>query len=305
MTTLSPELFEIVGSDAFESNVISRPMITYWQDAWRRLKKKPIAMIALFILIIMIILCIIGPYIRGFDLFLMDVKNKNLPPDATYWFGTDNLGRDLFSRIWLGSRASILVAIVCTTIQIVLGSIVGGVMAYLGGWVDELLMRIIEILSSIPSLLLTMLIMIIFGNGYISLLIALSAVSWTGAARQVRGQILQLREMEYVTAAEALGSRPRWMILKHLLPNTMGILILIAATSIPSFIFMEAGLSFLGIGLQPPNMSLGVLISLGQQNLTFHPYQLYYPALVLCIIVLCFNLLGDGLRDALDPKLRQ
>ena len=147
MTTLSPEMFEIVGSDAFESNVISRPLITYWQDAWRRLKKKPIAMIALFVLIVMIILCIIGPYIRGFDLFLMDVKNKNVPPNATYWFGTDNLGRDLFSRIWLGSRASILVAIVCTTIQIVLGSIVGGTMAYLGGWVDEVLMRIIEILT--------------------------------------------------------------------------------------------------------------------------------------------------------------
>ena len=178
-------------------------------------------------------------------------------------------------------------------------------MAHFGGWVDEVLMRIIEVINSIPSLLLTILIMMILGNNLFALLVALSVTAWCNTARQVRGMIKQLRETEYVYAAEVLGAKPLRIILKHYVPNMLGILILDTATAIPMFIFTEAGLSFLGIGLKAPSISLGVLISMGQQNMDFYPSQLLFPCLVLCIIVMAFNLLGDGLRDALDPKLKK
>lgn len=305
MTELNKDMFEVIGCDNLNSDAIVRPTITYWQDAWRRLKKNPIAMVSLVVLILLTIMVIIGPYIRGLDYTTINAADKNLNPNSKYWFGTDSLGRDMFSRIWYGGRVSIAVALCCTAIQVVLGSLYGGVMAYFGGWVDELMMRIIEVLSSIPHLLVTILIMMVLGNSMFSLLIALSITSWVGTARQMRGQIMQLREAEYVLAAQALGAAPGRIIIKHLIPNTIGILILNTAVSIPGYIFSEAGLSFLGMGLQPPSTSWGVLISAGQQQMDFYPYQLFFPALMLCITVLAFNLLGDGLRDALDPRLRQ
>lgn len=297
--------FEIIGCENTDKNVISRPTITYWQDAWRRLKKNKIAITSLLILIALVVLVIIGPTMRHYDYISIKAADKNLAPSAKYWFGTDNLGRDLYARTWLGARVSMTVALVCTVIQIVLGSIYGGTMAYLGGRTDDVMMRIIEFMTSIPSLLVTILIMLVLGNNMFALLIALSVTSWCGTARQMRGLILQLKTSEYVLAARALGASPKRIIIKHLIPNTLGILILITASSIPTYIFTEAGLSFLGMGLQPPDISLGILISFGQQSMDFYPYQLFYPALILCITVLAFNLLGDGLRDALDPRLRQ
>lgn len=305
MTELNKDMFEVIGCDNLNSDAIVRPTITYWQDAWRRLKKNPVAMVSLVILMILTVMVIIGPYIRGLDFTTINAVDKNLDPNSKYWFGTDNLGRDMFSRLWYGGRVSISVALSCTAIQVIVGSLYGGVMAYFGGWVDEIMMRIIEVLNSIPHLLITILIMLVLGNSMFSLLVALSITSWVGTARQMRGQIMQLRESEYVLAAQALGAAPGRIIIKHLIPNTIGILILNTASSIPSYVFSEAGLSFLGMGLQPPSTSWGVLISAGQQQMDFYPYQLFFPALMLCLTVLAFNLLGDGLRDALDPRLRQ
>ena len=190
-------------------------------------------------------------------------------------------------------------------IQVVVGCLYGSIMAYFGGIVDEIMMRILEIITAIPSLLVTILIMIAMGNSAVSLLIALCIASWCQTARVVRGQIMQLRESEYVMAAEALGERPLKIIVRHLLPNIMGILILEVATAIPGYIFQEAGLSFIGLGLKAPSISLGLLISNGQAVMNSHVNQLIFPALVLCIMVLAFNLLGDGLRNALDPKFRK
>jgi oligopeptide transport system permease protein len=178
-------------------------------------------------------------------------------------------------------------------------------MGYFGGWVDEVMMRLIEILSSIPSLLLTIIIMIALGNSMGSLLVAMSITSWCGTARQIRGQVLQLRESEDIMAAQALGAPAKRVLLRHLLPNTMGLLILDVTMSIPGYIFQEAGLSFLGLGLKTPAISLGLLISAGQLVMTSHPNQLLFPALTLSLIVLAFNLFGDGLRDALDPRMRK
>ena len=300
-----PEDFQVVGYTLEEANRIDRPTISYWQDAWRRLKKNPVAMASLVVLVILIIMCIIGPYIRGYDFITKNVKMKNRGCSAEYWFGTDYLGRDLFSRVWMGARASIIIALVATALKRVVGTIYGAVMAHFGGWVDDLMMRIIEVINSLPSLLLTILIMMILGNNLFALLVALSITAWCSTARQVRGMIKQLKETEYVYAAEVLGASPMRIISKHYVTNMLGILILNASTAIPGFIFTEAGLSFLGIGLTAPEISLGVLISLGQQTIDFYPTQLLFPCLVLCIIVMAFNLLGDGLRDARDPKLRQ
>lgn len=300
-----PEDFEVVGYSLEEANRIDRPTISYWQDAWRRLKKNPVAMASLVVLALLIVMCIIGPYIRGYDFVTKNVKMKNQGVSAEYWFGTDYLGRDLFSRVWMGARASIIIALVATALKLVVGTIYGAIMAHFGGWVDDLMMRIIEVINSLPSLLLTILIMMILGNNLFALLVALSITAWCSTARQVRGMIKQLKETEYVYAAEVLGAKPMHIISKHYVTNMLGILILNASTAIPGFIFTEAGLSFLGIGLTAPEISLGVLISLGQQTIDFYPTQLLFPCLVLCIIVMAFNLLGDGLRDALDPKLRQ
>lgn len=300
-----PEDFQVVGYTLEEANRIDRPAISYWQDAWRRLRKNPVAMASLVVLVILIIMCIIGPYIRGYDFITKNVKMKNRGCSAEYWFGTDYLGRDLFSRVWMGARASIIIALVATALKLVVGTIYGAIMAHFGGWVDDLMMRIIEVINSLPSLLITILIMMILGNNLFALLVALSITAWCSTARQVRGMIKQLKETEYVYAAEVLGASPMRIISKHYVTNMLGILILNASTAIPGFIFTEAGLSFLGIGLIAPEISLGVLISLGQQTIDFYPTQLLFPCLVLCIIVMAFNLLGDGLRDALDPKLRQ
>lgn len=302
---LTPEDFVTVGPDRAGANTLVRTPITYWQDAWRRLKKNRVAMVSMVVVIILFLFCIFAPILRGYDYVTMAPLNKNLDPSAQYWWGTDNLGRDLFSRVWVGARVSFIVAISCTVIQLVIGCLYGGAMGYFGGWVDELLMRIIEIISSVPGLLLTIIIMIALGNGMGALLVAMCVTSWCGTARQIRGQIMQLRESEYVLAAETLGVSPLRILTRHFLPNTMGLLILDVATAIPGYIFQEAGLSFLGLGLKAPAISLGLLLSAGQTVMNSHPNQLLYPAVVLSVIVLAFNLFGDGLRDALDPRLRQ
>lgn len=302
---VSQEKFKIVGFSQEEANRIDRPTISYWQDAWRRLKKNPVAMVSLFVLVLMVIMVIVGPHIRGYDYLNMNIVDKNQGASAKYWFGTDNMGRDLFSRVWVGARASILIALVATALKMVVGTVYGAVMAHFGGWVDDILMRIIEVINSMPSLLVTILIMMVLGNNMFALLVALSITAWCNTARQTRGMIKQLKESEYVYAAEVLGAKTSRIILKHYVPNMLSILILDASTAIPAFIFTEAGLSFLGIGLKAPEISLGVLIAQGQQTMDFYPSQLFFPCLVLCVIVMAFNLLGDGLRNALDPRLRQ
>ncbi|MCM1182925.1 MAG: ABC transporter permease [Roseburia sp.] len=305
MFMVSQDQFRVVGASREEADMLVRPAVSYWQDAWRRLRKNPVAMASLAVLALFAVMVVIGPNLRGYDYITMNVPEKNQGMSVRYWFGTDSLGRDLFSRIWVGARASVLIAVTATAIKLTMGIIYGACMAHFGGVVDDVLMRVIEVINSLPHLLLTILIMMVLGNNLFALLVALSITAWCSTARQVRGLIKQLKETEYVYAAEVLGASPVRIIVKHYIPNMVGILILEASTAIPSFIFTEAGLSFLGIGLVSPEISLGVLISLGQQTLDFYPTQLLFPCLVLCILVMAFNLLGDGLRDALDPKLRQ
>ena len=304
-SNLTPEDFIIIQKDEKQADRLVREPVTYWKDAWRRLRKNRVAMTSLFVLLVFLLAVLIGPNIRGYDYITSVPKYKNADMSAQFWFGADALGRDLFSRLWVGTRVSFIIAVVCTAVQTVVGSLYGSIAAYFGGIVDEVMMRILEIVTAMPSLLLTILIMIAMGNSAVSLLIALCMTTWCSTARTVRGQIMQLRESEYVMAAEALGERPLKIIIHHMIPNIMGILILDVATSIPGYIFQEAGLSFIGLGLKAPSISLGLLISSGQAVMNSHVNQLIFPAAVLCIMVLAFNLLGDGLRNALDPKFRK
>ncbi|GCD12959.1 ABC transporter permease [Clostridium tagluense] len=305
MAQLSKEKFKIIGCENANAEEILRPSMTYWQDAWRRLKQNKVATASLIILILISLMTIFGQYINGFS---FEVKNDNLvniPPNSTHWFGTDNLGRDVFSRVWAGGRVSIIIGLIGAFIDTVVGGIYGGISGFYGGFIDDIMMRIVEILASIPYLVIVILVSLILHKGIWAIIIAMTITGWVQMARLVRGQLLQIKEQEYVLAAAALGANPSRIIAKHLLPNTLGIMIVAITFDIPAFIFGEAFLSYLGQGIQSPNTSWGALASAAQPSLMFYPYQLFFPSLFISLTMLSFTLLGDGLRDALDPRLRQ
>lgn len=297
--------FEVIGTKGLDAEKISKPSITFWSDVWRRFRANRLSMLGLIILVLVVLLVSFGPMISGKDYQFMDASIKNLRPNGTYWFGTDEMGRDIFTRVCHGGRISIIIGIACTAVSFVIGSALGGIAGYFGGKVDDFIMRVIEIISSIPYLVLVVILSYTLGRSMIALVFALTITAWTGTARMVRGQIMQLKEQDFIAAATALGSNPSRIIIKHLLPNTLGIIIVNLTLSIPNFIFSESFLSFIGLGVQPPATSWGALASLYQTRLMFDPYQLFFPCLFIVLTVLAFHLIGDGLTDALDPKLRK
>lgn len=305
MLEINRDKFKIIGFESAESEMMARPNISFWQDAWRRLKQNKVAMVSLVVLGIVILMSIFGPLISGHGFDVQNYNSLSAKPSAENWFGTDNLGRDLFTRVWKGGRVSLIIGFVGTAIELIIGCIYGGISGYFGGRVDTVMMRIIEIISGIPYLLVVILLLLIMPKGIITLIVALCIMGWVGIARLIRGQVLQLKESEYVLAAQALGASPSRIIAKHLIPNTIGVIIVYMTMDVPLFIFDEAFLSFLGLGVQAPETSWGALIYEGQGVMTIHPHVLLFPAAALCLTVLAFNLLGDGLRDAFDPRLRQ
>ncbi|AKA68721.1 ABC transporter permease [Clostridium scatologenes] len=305
MDELRKEKFKIIGYSNSEGETIVRPNITYWQDAWRRLKQNKVAILSLIILSIIAILCIIGPYLTPYKYYSVDHSIVNQGPNAQHYFGTDDLGRDMFARICKGGRVSLIIGLLGALIDATVGVLYGGIAGYFGGKIDIIMMRIIEVLASIPYLLVVVLLSLILGKGMMALIIAMTITGWVGMARLIRGQVLQIKEQEYVLAAQALGASSLRIILKHLLPNTIGVIIVAITFDVPSFIFGEAFLSFIGLGIQSPNTSWGAIASSAQQYLMFYPEQLFFPSLFISLTMLSFNLLGDGLRDALDPRLRQ
>lgn len=302
---MTEEMFQRVGVDEQSSEIIVRPSISYWQDAIRRLKKNKVAMFSLFFLIFMVLMCIFAPYIYPHPYNEQNIAITNQGPTLEHIFGLDDLGRDIFARIWVGGRVSLTIGIVGALISLVVGTLYGGISGFCGGIVDDIMMRILEILVGIPYMVVVIIVSVYLGKGMTSLMIALCLTSWTGLARLVRGEIIELKESEYVMAARALGTPPLKIITKHLIPNTLSVIIINTTFAIPSFIFSEAFLSFLGMGIQPPDTSWGAMASLGQQQMTYYPHELIFPALAISVTMLAFNLLGDGLRDAFDPKLRQ
>ena len=297
--------FDVVGTKGLDAEKITKPSVTFWSDVWRRFRANKLSLLGLVILVIVILMVCFGPLISGKDYQFIDYSVKNIKPNATYWFGTDEMGRDIFTRVCYGGRISIVIGIACTIVSFIIGSALGGTAAYFGGKVDDFVMRIIEIISSIPYLVLVVILSFVLGRSMFSLVFAMTLTAWTGTARMVRGQIMQLKEQDFVTAAIALGSSPSRIIIKYLLPNTLGIVIVNLTLSIPSFIFSESFLSYIGLGVQPPETSWGALASLYQTRLMFEPYQLFFPCLMIVLTVLSFHLIGDGLTDALDPKLRK
>lgn len=302
---IAKEKFQILPMTGEDSEKILRPSMTYWQDAWRRYKKNKLAFIALIMLCLVVFFTIFGPAISGQEYEKLNRENKNETPSSSFWFGTDNLGRDLFSRVCIGGRVSIIIGLVCTIVMVTIGMVVGGVAGYIGGIVDDILMRMVEIIGSIPQLVLVILISLILGRGLVPLVLAMTITAWGGTARLVRGQVLQLREQEFVLAAKSLGAGPSRIIFEHLMPNVMSLIIVRMTFSVPGFIFDEAFLSYIGLGIQPPETSWGALASAAQAKIMFYPHQLFFPALFIVLTMLSFNMIGDGLSDALDPKLRK
>lgn len=302
---LDKSLFQPLKKDEKDLNVIARPSETYWQDAIRRLKQNKVAIFAFFLLIALLVIAIIGPFLTKWDYSTSDYNALNVGPTVGHWFGTDELGRDLFARTLWGARISLAVGIVSAIINFVIGVIYGGVSGYYGGYVDMIMMRIVDILWSVPVVLYVILLMVLLGSGLFNVFIALGISYWVSMARIVRGQVLSLKQQEFVLAARALGARDFRIIIRHLVPNCMGPIIVMLTMSIPTAIFTEAFLSFIGLGVSAPMASLGVLCNDALETYRTYPFQLFFPALSICLIMLAFNLFGDGLRDALDPKMRK
>lgn len=302
---LSKELFEPVSVDLRQAEVIKRPSLSFWADAWRRLKQNKVAMASLILIIVLVVLAIAVPMLSSNDYFTTDLAGKNKKPSAEHWFGTDDLGRDMFVRIWYGARISLEVGMSAALIDLVIGIIWGGIAGFYGGKVDEVMMRIADILFAIPYLLVVIMLMVVMQPGVTTIIVALTITGWIGMARIVRGQMMQLKQQEFVLAARSLGADSRRLIFKHLIPNALGPIIVTLSLTIPSAIFTESFLSFIGLGVAAPIASWGTMSSEGLAAMKYYPWRLMFPAIFISVTMLAFNLLGDGIRDAVDPRMRK
>ncbi len=282
-----------------------RPHIGFRQDAWLRLQKNRAAMVGLAIIVLISLLAVFGPLLSPYSYSDQSLASANQPPSAAHWLGTDNLGRDLATRICYGARISLSIGIVASLINLGIGVLYGGISGYFGGRIDSVMMRIVDILYGIPLLLYVILLMVVLKPGLTNVFLVLGLVYWLRMARIVRAQVLGLKELEYVLAARVLGASHRRLIFGHLLPNSLGPIIITLTLSIPEAIFTEAFLSFIGLGVSAPMASWGVLASEGVVTLRSYPFQLLSPAVAISLTMLGFNFLGDGLRDALDPRMRR
>ena len=313
---------------------IQRESKNFWQDAWTQLKRNKLAVVGMIGLIIIIILALIGPLFSAHDYAEQDVERRNLPAkipvldqisflpfdgegaqgkDAyeeagvkeNFWFGTDQLGRDLWSRTWQGAQVSLFIGVVAALLDIFIGVIYGAISGFFGGRLDNVMQRIIEIVSSIPTLIVVILFVLIFEPSIWTIILAMAITGWIGMSRVVRGEFLKLKGQEFVLASKTLGASKLKLIFKHILPNTLGVIVVTSMFTVPNAIFFEAFLSFIGIGVPAPRTSLGSLVNDGRAMLLIHPHELFIPAIILSLLILFFYLFSDGLRDAFDPKMRK
>lgn len=338
---LTADLFEVSPADMTQHEAITRPSLTFWQDARKRLFRNKGAIAGLIILSVICFLTIFGPMFNEYAYDQQNLRHAKLPPrmpvvsslgimdgtkmtrkfDGTqervdsykqkgvedgvnHWFGTDDLGRDLWTRTWTGARVSLFIAILAAFYDLLIGVTYGGVSAYYGGKVDIYMQRFIEILTGIPNLVILTLFILVFEPGILSMSLAMAISGWTGMSRIVRSHVLRIKGQEFVLASRTLGASDKKIIIKHLFPNIIGPIVVMMMFSLPSAIFYEAFLSFIGLGLQPPYASLGVLINDGFKQLQTNPYMMFIPSTVICLLIFSLNLLADGLRDAVDPKMR-
>ena len=327
------DLFQPAELDLTNAEKISRPSDSFWKDARRRFLKNKGAMLGFTILGFLLIFVLFGPMMSGHKYDDQDLKRAKLPPKIgvlenvkflpfdgvdqygidqyekkkvteNFWFGTDDLGRDIFTRTWAGARVSILIGLIAATVDMLIGVTFGGISGFYGGRVDTIMQRFAEILMGIPYLIVVILFILIFKNpGILSIALAMVITGWVSMSRIVRGQMLKLKNQEFVLASRTLGASNASLIGKHLIPNIMGPIIVMMMFTIPSAIFAEAFLSFIGLGIAPPKASLGSLVSDGFKSLQTFPHMMIIPAIVISLLILSFNLIADGLRDALDPKM--
>ncbi len=277
---------------------------SFWLEGWRRLCQNRPALIGLITLSILIFCAIVMPYFSSHTYYETHLPLKNMAPSKQFWFGTDELGRDLFTRIWWGARISLFVGISAAIIDMCIGVFYGAFAGMVGGKVEEFMMRLTDILYSLPHLLIVILLMVIMKPGVFTIILALTFTGWINMARIVRGQILQIKQNDFVLATHMLGASQNRILMRHLIPNSIGSIITTMTLTIPAAIFSEAFLSFLGLGVQAPIASWGTMASDGLSALRYYPWRLFFPAAFISITMLAFNLVGDGLRDAFDPRLR-
>jgi oligopeptide transport system permease protein len=316
----------IVAGAGQAAKITAPPSNSLYRDAWRRFRRNKAAVVGLAFIVLIFLLAIFAPIVAPYDFDEQNIRAVTQKPSSTYILGTDQLGRDIFSRLIYGARISLLVGVVVQLIIIVIGVPVGLAAGYFGGKLDTLLMRIVDVLYAKPNLLFIIIVMTflrakfqtttggffmplkLFNNatgGLIGVFIGLGLVSWLTVSRLVRGQVLSLKKKEYVEAARCIGANDGRIIARHLLPNTLAVIIVAAALGIPGAILTEAGISFIGLGVNPPTPSWGSMISDGVEHLRSYPHILIAPAVALSLTVLSFNFVGDGLRDALDPWMKK
>ena len=273
-----------------------------WHDAWLRLRKNKLALFGGVTLILFVIIAILTPWIAPYSYETQNLDLGATPPSAAHWLGTDIFGRDLLTQIMYGGRISLAVGFVATTVALFIGITWGAIAGYVGGRVDAVMMRLVDILYALPFMIFIVLLMVVFGRNILLLFLAIGAVEWLTMARIMRSQVQQLRQQEFVEAAISLGLPPSTIIWRHLVPNALGPIIVYTTLTIPSVMLLEAFLSFLGLGIQPPQTSWGLLISYGAETMEEYPWLLLYPGLTLTLTLFSLNFLGDGLRDALDVR---
>jgi len=273
-----------------------------WRDAWLRLRRNRLAVLGLTVLLLFIFIAAVTPWIAPYDYAQQDLELGAAPPSAAHWLGTDIFGRDLLTQIMFGGRISLAVGFIATAVALLIGVTWGAIAGYMGGRVDAVMMRLVDIIYALPFMIFIVLLMVVFGRNMLLLFLAIGAVEWLTMARIMRSQVQSLRQQEFVEAAISLGLPTAAIIRRHLIPNALGPIIVYTTLTIPSVMLLEAFLSFLGLGVQPPETSWGLLISYGAESMEEYPWLLLFPGLALTLTLFSLNFLGDGLRDALDVR---
>ncbi|MDF3056477.1 MAG: oppC [Rariglobus sp.] len=276
--------------------------VSPWRDAWHRLRRNHLAVFGGVVLIALSLLCIAGPWFSPYGYEQTNLDNTFSPPSSAHWLGTDQLGRDLLTRLLFGGRISLMVGLVATFVALTIGVIYGAIAGFFGGKLDRAMMRIVDILYALPFTIFVILLMVFFGRNIVLLFVAIGAVEWLTMARIVRSQIMAIKRMEFIEAARSLGLGTPRIIFRHMIPNILGPIIVYTTLTIPGVMLLEAFLSFLGLGVQPPMSSWGVLIKDGAERMEEYPWLLIFPGTIFSLTLFSLNFLGDGLRDALDVR---
>ncbi|GEK32381.1 oligopeptide transport system permease protein OppC [Kurthia zopfii] len=301
---ISPEKFKVVGIDDSKNDQLADKSVSFWKEVWVRFSHNKLAVIGMIVIGLVALMAIFVPFLSPYR-YDEILGRFNEAPNGSNWFGTDDLGRDVFTRVWYGARISLFIGLAAAFIDLIIGVAWGSIAGLAGGKVDDIMMRIADVLTAVPYLLVVIILLVVLQPGLIPMIIALSITGWVNMARIVRGEVLTIKNQEYVLAARTLGARTGHLIMRHLVPNALGAIIVTMTLTIPSAIFTESFLSYIGLGVPQPQASWGTMASDGNNALDTAPWRLIFPAIFISLTIFAFNAVGDGLRDALDPKLRK